>query len=150
METAGEAGKELKVKADLSAMDKVRSFLRRTLSPLDLAEEDGFKIELSLHEICVNIVRYAYREEEEGEIVLRTWIDGDKIFFEFRDTGVPFDPRRTVLPDIWEKIRRGKKGGLGIFLYRILMDGFHYRRNGGENVLTVFKYVRKASIPHSV
>jgi serine/threonine-protein kinase RsbW len=147
---AEETGKELKVNADLEAMDKVRSFLRRTIARLDLAEEDGFKIELSLHEICVNIVRYAYRGEEEGEIVLRTWVDRDKLFFEIRDTGVPFDPRRAVLPDIWEKIRNGTRGGFGIFLYRILMDGYHYRRNGGENVLTVFKYVRRASVPHSV
>jgi anti-sigma regulatory factor (Ser/Thr protein kinase) len=140
---------ELRIRADLSAADKVRTFLRRILRPLDWAEEDYFKIELSLHEICVNIVLYAY-PADKGDLVLRIWFEGDKAVFQFRDGGIAFDPGRAALPDVWEKITAGKRGGFGIFLYRILMDGFHYERKDGENVLTVFKSIRSAPPPRSV
>ncbi len=140
---------ELRVKADLEALDKVKEFLRKTLRSLDTAEEDYFKIELSLHEICVNIVLYAY-PAEKGDLVLRTWFKGDKAYFQFRDGGVAFDPGQAVLPDIWDKIKSGKRGGFGIFLFRILMDGFLYKRENGENILTVFKRIRPAPEPHSV
>lgn len=136
---------ELRVKADLQAMDRVRAFLRDSLRGIDLTEEDYFKIELSLHEIVVNIVLYAYPEEKR-DLVLRTWFEGRKVYFEFRDTGISFDHRQTAPPDILEKLRTGKRGGLGIYLFRALMDGFEYKREPGQNVLIVFKTLPSAEV----
>jgi serine/threonine-protein kinase RsbW len=135
---------ELRVKADLRAMDRVRAFLRDSLRGIDLAEEDYFKIELSLHEIAVNIILYAY-PAEKGDLVLRTWFEEGKAFFEFRDTGISFDPRQAASPDILEKLRTGKRGGFGIYLSKTLMDGFEYKREPGQNVLTVFKTLSSAA-----
>jgi len=135
---------ELRVKAGLQAMDRVRAFLRDSLRGIDLAEEDYFKIELSLHEITVNIILYAY-PEEKGDFVLRTWFEGRKVYFEFRDTGISFDPRQAMPPDIQEKIRTGKRGGFGIYLFKTLMDGFEYKREPGQNVLVVFKTLPSAA-----
>jgi anti-sigma regulatory factor (Ser/Thr protein kinase) len=133
---------ELRVAADLRAMDKVRTFIKKTLGSVELTEEDGFKIELSLHEICINIALYAY-PGGKGEIVLRTWLDGEGAWFEFRDTGIAFDPKPAKPPDIQEKLRTGGRGGFGIYLFQTLMDGFEYRREAGQNVLRVFKKLRR-------
>lgn len=135
---------ELRVKAGFQAMDRVRAFLRDSLRGIDLAEEDYFKIELSLHEITVNIILYAY-PEEKGDLVLRTWFEERKVYFEFRDTGISFDPRQAAPPDILEKIRTGKRGGFGICLSKTLMDGFEYKRESGQNVLVVFKTLPSAA-----
>jgi serine/threonine-protein kinase RsbW len=134
---------ELRVAADLRAMDKVRAFMKKVLRGVEMTEEDGFKIELSLHEICINIALYAY-PGEKGEIALRAWFDGDRACFEFRDTGIAFDPRPVQPPDIGEKLRTGRRGGFGIYLFRTLMDGYEYRREDGQNVLLVFKKFRRA------
>ena len=134
---------ELRVAADLRAMDKVRGFMKRVLRGVEMTEEDGFKIELSLHEICINIALYAY-PGEKGEIVLRAWFDGDRACFEFRDTGIAFDPRPVKPPDILEKLKTGRRGGFGIYLFRTLMDGYEYRREGEQNVLLVFKKLQGA------
>jgi len=131
-------GAGISIPADFKAMDRVRAVLRKSLEGIDLAEEEYFKIELSLHEICVNIILYAY-PARGGDLVLRTWFEGRRIFFEFRDSGIPFDPQFAAFPDIREKLRTGKRGGFGIYLFRTLMDGYEYRREGGTNVLTVFK-----------
>ncbi len=100
---------ELRVAADLRAMDKVRAFLKKTLRGVEMTEEDGFKIELSLHEICINIALYAY-PGGKGEIVLRTWLDGETAWFEFRDTGIAFDPRPARPPGHRGEAQDGRPG----------------------------------------
>jgi anti-sigma regulatory factor (Ser/Thr protein kinase) len=128
------------VQADLKDVGRVRGFLRANLRGFHLSEEDVMKIELSLHEIFVNIAMYAY-PEGEGAMSLRIWHEGRTLHMEFRDRGVPFNPSEQPTPDLDEKIRRGTKGGLGIFLFKTLMDGYTYRREDGENVLTISKKV---------
>jgi serine/threonine-protein kinase RsbW len=131
----------LSVRSDLSELNKIREFLKRNLQILNLSEEDYYIIELSLLEICINIIRYAYPEEEAGDIYLKTWQEGDRVFLEIRDNGIPFDPRHTKTPDIDEIMKTGKKGGLGVFLTRKLMDGFKYDREKDQNILTIYKSV---------
>lgn len=135
---------EIRMKAGFLALERVRAFLRDSLRGIDVAEEDYFKIELALHEIVVNIILYAY-PEEKGDLVLRTWLEERRVYFEFRDTGVPFDPRQAGPADILEKIRTGKRGGFGIELSKTLMDGFEYKREFGQNILVVSKTLRSVA-----
>jgi serine/threonine-protein kinase RsbW len=130
--------KELTVRADLAEIDRVREFLRESLHHLPLGEEDILKLELSLHEIFVNIALHAY-PEAAGEMSVRVWEDGGTFYLEIRDRGVPFDPVAWPPADLDEKIRRGEKGGYGVHLFKTLMDGFSYRRADGENILTISK-----------
>ncbi len=130
--------RELTVRAGLAEVDRVRAFLRDHLRSLALGEEDALKVELSLHEILVNIVRYAY-PQAPGEMSVRLSEEPGSLVIEIRDSGVPFDPAGRPPTDIEEKLRRGSKGGLGVYLFKTLMDGFSYRREGGENILTIRK-----------
>jgi anti-sigma regulatory factor (Ser/Thr protein kinase) len=130
--------KILTVKSDLRELDKVRRFLRSSLAALDLNEEDVYKVELSLVEMCTNIMRYAY-PGKKGDIVISSWHEGGKFYLEVRDNGIPFDPREVKKPTLEEMINREQMGGLGIFLARKLMDGFLYRREDDQNVLVMYK-----------
>jgi anti-sigma regulatory factor (Ser/Thr protein kinase) len=131
----------LKVACELSEINKVRAFLKRNLQVLNVSEEDFYIIELSLLEICINIIRYAY-PEKKGVIFLKTWRESTKVYIEIRDDGIPFDPRDTQKPDIHEIVNSEKKGGLGVFLTRKLMDGLSYKRENDQNVLTLYKVIR--------
>jgi len=131
----------LKVTGDLAEVEKIRTFLRENLQALNLSDKAYYLIELSLLEICINIVKYAY-PEDKGEISLKIWQQQEKLFFEIRDWGIPFNPRKSRKPDIEEIIRKGKKGGLGIFISRNLMDGFDYKRENKQNVLTMYKRIK--------
>jgi anti-sigma regulatory factor (Ser/Thr protein kinase) len=126
------------VQSELRELDKVRAFLKKNLADLDLGEEDIYKVELSLVEICSNIMRYAY-PQDRGEIVVSSWHEEGKFYLEVRDRGVPFDPRQVKRPTLEEMIGREQMGGLGIFLARKLMDGFLYRREDDQNVLVMYK-----------
>lgn len=131
--------RQLIVPAALEEIDRVRGFLRDFLPGLGFKEEDELKVELALHEICVNVVLYAYPEGRPGDMAVRLWSDEGSLFVEVRDRGVPFDPAKKPRPDLLSKIRHGKRGGFGIYFFKTLMDGFTYRREGNENILTVFK-----------
>jgi serine/threonine-protein kinase RsbW len=128
----------LTVRSELRELDKVRAFLKANLAGLELSEEDAYKVELSLVEMCSNIMRYAY-PGDRGEIVVSTWQEGGKFYLEVRDKGVPFDPRQVKRPTLREMISREQMGGLGIFLARKLMDGFLYRREDDQNILLMHK-----------
>jgi anti-sigma regulatory factor (Ser/Thr protein kinase) len=135
--------KTLKIKSQLVELDRMRSFLKKHLKGLKISDKDYFKIELALLEICVNIIRYAY-PQSNGDILIKAWHDEGKMFFEIRDSGVPFDPRKLKTPDIDESIRKEQTGGLGVFLSRTLMDGFDYKREDDQNVLTIYKNIKEA------
>jgi anti-sigma regulatory factor (Ser/Thr protein kinase) len=137
------------VKSELIEIDKVRNFLEKTLKSLDLSEEAYYLIELSLLEMCINIVRYAY-PEEKGDIFLKIWKQDKKIFFEIRDWGIPFDPRESPDPDIQEMVNQGQTGGLGIFLSRQLMNGFEYRREDDQNILIMHKSIEEIKASDSI
>ena len=139
----------LKVTSDLAEVEKIRRFLRKNLKGLNISDKDYYKIEVSLLEICINIVRYAY-PQDKGEILLKTWQQEGKIFLEIIDWGIPFDPRKAKKPDIKKSIKNEKKGGLGIFISRKLMDGFDYKRENNQNILTMYKKLTKAGASESV
>lgn len=128
----------LKVKSELSELTKVRSFLKDTLEGMDISEKDYYIMELSLVEACINIIKYAY-PKKKGYIYLKIWTEKNRIFFELRDNGVPFDPKSIKKPDISEIIEKEKKGGLGVFLIRSLMNSIEYQRKDDQNVLVMSK-----------
>ena len=128
----------LTVAADLSGVDRVRFFLKNALNRLDPSEEEFFKVELAVVEMCVNIARYAY-PGAAGKITIAISVEGRKATIEISDSGVPFDPRSAPKPDMGWILATGRTGGLGIYLARSLMDRFDYRREDGRNVLTLIK-----------
>jgi serine/threonine-protein kinase RsbW len=133
--------KELRVAADLKEIDRVRNFLQEAIAGLPFGEEDRLKIELALHEIFVNVSRYAYPRGRKGDLTVRIWTDADSLFIEVRDSGIPFNPVRKRNPDLLVKLRRGIPGGLWVYFFKTLMDGLSYRRAGGQNILTVRKAI---------
>jgi serine phosphatase RsbU (regulator of sigma subunit)/anti-sigma regulatory factor (Ser/Thr protein kinase) len=126
------------LRADLGEMDAVRAFVRKSLEGLGLPEEEAFKAELSVHEVCVNIALYAY-PKKKGEIRLASWRESSRLVFEVRDSGVPFDPAKAPPPKLENYVHAGRRGGLGIYLFRKLLDDFTYHREQGQNVLTLYK-----------
>jgi len=130
--------KTLQVKSELRELDRIRKFVRRRLRDLELSEEDIYKVDISLVEMCTNIMRYAY-PGSRGDITIRTWHEDARLYLELRDDGIAFDPRTVKKPSMREMLSGERMGGLGIFLARRLMDGFDYRRQDAQNILTMYK-----------
>jgi len=131
----------LEIASDLGEVARVRDFVRESLAGLPLSDKDAFRIDLSLVEVCINIVLYAY-PKEQGSLNLQSWLEPRRVYFEVRDRGIPFNPRTMKRPNLKEIVRTARHGGFGIFLSRTMMDGFTYKREDGQNVLTLFKKLR--------
>ncbi len=130
-------------------IEKVRHFLQKALKELKLSEEAFYLIELSILEMCINIVRYAY-PEDKGDISIKIWYQRGDLFFEIKDWGIPFNPENIKEPDIQEMIDQNRTGGLGIFLSRKLMNGFEYKREKGQNILIMHKKIDRAKPSGSI
>jgi len=137
--------REIVVPAVLKGVQRVRTFLRDYVAGLGLDEEDSLKVELALHEICVNVAMYAYPKGPHGDMAVRLWREDGALVIEVRDKGVPFNPANKKAPNLLAKIKRGRPGGLGVYFYRTLMDGLTYRRVRGENILTVRKALARSA-----
>jgi serine/threonine-protein kinase RsbW len=133
--------KDLKVKADLAEIERVRGFLHQMLHGIIIAEEETMKMELALHEIYVNVVMHAY-PNGTGAVTIRIRSYEDNFCIEIRDRGIPFNPDEIPPIDIEKKIQLGTPGGLGIHLFKTLMDEYSYKRDGDENILTICKRIR--------
>lgn len=132
--------KTITIHSELAELPKIRNFLRKNLKNVSLSEEVYYSFELALVEICINIIRYAF-PQEKGHIHVKIWIQDRTIFLEIRDKGIAFDPTKAKRPVLQDIMRNEQKGGLGIFLSRKLMDGFKYRRENAQNILTINKSI---------
>ncbi len=127
--------RRLSIPAELGALDRAREFLTESLRDAGLSEDEFFRLEVALVELCVNITRYAY--PAGGGTITLTADTAPSVFLEIRDSGRPFDPRLLATPDLEGILKEGRRGGLGVFLARTLVEDFDYRREGQENVVTL-------------
>lgn len=100
-----------------------------------------YAIHLVCEEIVVNIVSYAYPDNQEGYLTVTLGKSENCLSIQFRDAGVPFNPLDQERPDITLPLEEREIGGLGIFLTQQMMDSVVYEHCGDENVLTITKCI---------
>ena len=84
-------------------------------------------------------LRLFFPLQETGDAVISVTVDGETAGIEFRDRGIPFDPLARPDPDVTLSAEERGIGGLGIYMVKKTMDEVLYRRENGENVLTIRK-----------
>jgi anti-sigma regulatory factor (Ser/Thr protein kinase) len=100
-----------------------------------------FEIELACEEALVNIINYAYSNENRGNVEINCTVDqkGDCII-ELIDNGPPFDLRLLPDPDINENITERRIGGMGTLLIKKFSDEIKYHRLQNKNFLALKFY----------
>lgn len=96
-----------------------------------------YTVTLVLEEILTNIVKYAFDERGDNEIVVSMRLHGRYLQIEFVDSGRNFDPLAVPPPSPAESILECDEGGLGIHLVRKSAEHVEYRRQGDKNILLV-------------
>lgn len=129
------------LKNDVREVPMLDAFVREICSAIQLEEATATNVCLAVEEAVVNVMRYAYSEGSKGEIRVCAAATSDKLTFEIRDDGKPFDPTAAENPDITLSAQQRPIGGLGIFLMRRYMDVMNYKRELESNVLTLTKYL---------
>lgn len=124
--------------AELSHLPKIMDWVRGHIVFSECDAQTANKIEVSLEEIFVNIISYAYQDQAGSIEVLADIQPSQQLVFTIKDRGSPFNPidhqALTELP-----IEERSPGGLGIIFVKHFMDAMDYRRDGNYNVLTLKK-----------
>ena len=97
------------------------------------------KIVLAVEEIMVNIINYAYPDNNQGEISLTISAEDQCLTIQIEDSGISFDPTAQPQVDADEVVNKRQIGGLGIMIVKQIMDEIHYERTNDKNILTLKK-----------
>jgi serine/threonine-protein kinase RsbW len=133
------------VPAEKEFLPKVREFAERYGRKRSFSREHINCLRITVDEICSNIVLYAYRGTDRGDIRIEFTHQDDTVVTSIVDTGVAFDYSSVKTPDLERYVEERLKGGLGLHLVKTLNDDIVYERVGNRNVLTIVKTLRPQS-----
>ncbi len=127
--------RSVRLAAGADATEELITKINQDLEAVRCPAKERSLVDTIVDELSANIADYAYGDGA-GTIGCEYTVGENFIFMEFRDSGEEFDPLRNEEPEFSEE---PVFGGLGIYLVKNLADELSYRRENGENVLTVRK-----------
>ena len=98
-------------------------------------------VKLAVEEAVVNVINYAYPKGTKGEVSIKAESNDVRLKFTIIDSGKPFDPTAQKEVDTSLSVEERGIGGLGIHLFRQIMDSINYERIDGQNILTLRKKI---------
>ncbi len=136
--------RELILHNDVKQIELLTEFIEVLCEELGLDPMLTFNLNLVLEEAVTNVIMYAYPQNEDHTMTLKTWTEqsDNVIAFELKDQGKPFNPIEEA-PEVDTTLSADERqiGGLGIFLINKIMDEVAYRYDGGSNILTMKKNI---------
>ncbi len=136
--------RELTLHNDVKQIELLTEFIEVLCEELGLDTMLTFNLNLVLEEAVTNVIMYAYPQNEDHTMTLKTWTEqsDNVIAFELKDQGKPFNPIEEA-PEVDTTLSADERqiGGLGIFLINKIMDEVAYRYDGGSNILTMKKNI---------
>ena len=136
--------RELTLHNDVKQIELLTEFIEVLCEELGLDTMLTFNLNLVLEEAVTNVIMYAYPQNEDHTMTLKTWTEqsDNVIAFELKDQGKPFNLIEEA-PEVDTTLSADERqiGGLGIFLINKIMDEVAYRYEGGSNILTMKKNI---------
>lgn len=134
---------EQKLPAIEENLDTVKMLINRQLTDARCPKEAMRQIDIAAEELFINISRYAYPQQNQGEVVVRLLISDSPraVEISFSDWGIPYDPLSRDNPDVTLAMEEREPGGLGLYLVKHFMDDVQYRYHNGQNEITIKKYI---------
>ena len=134
--------KSIIVEATMENLDTVIGFVEEQLELYGCPMKIMMQISVSLEEVYVNVVNYAYGTSTGiCEVILKLEGDeaGKSMTLIVKDNGVEFNPLDKEDPDITLSAEERQIGGLGIYMVKKTMDEVSYEYNSGCNILSMVK-----------
>jgi serine/threonine-protein kinase RsbW len=125
---------------------EVREFVDAAARAFGFSEEDVANIILAVDEACTNIIKHAYQYAVDQEIEISIFPSTRSFEIRIYDNGKAFDPSLIRTPDLKDHIGHKRRGGLGVYLMKRLMDKVEYNFIPGKrNEVRLIKYRSNAS-----
>ena len=120
---------------ELSVLSQMLQVFLRTYQ---MPSSTLYALELTLEEILVNIISYAYKDDTPHEIEFKVEVDENMIAMKFIDEGAAFNPLTVKKADTQQPLMERGIGGLGISVVRKMRDMMEYQRKNDKNILRIW------------
>jgi len=128
------------IPASTKNLSEVRNFVAQHALSNGYSRQQISDIRLAVDEAITNIIKHAYNGDENHTIEIDVTFKKDRVCIELFDTGTTFSLKSFKQPDIEEKIKQKKRGGMGVYLIHSLMDDVSYGREDNSNKMVMCKY----------
>ncbi len=129
----------ISVKASTKHLAEVRDFVAGHAKNFGFKKQDVADIRLAVDEAYTNIIKHSYKNDEKKSVDIELGFNNDEFWVSLLDTGEAFDPSDYSKPDVRQKIKEKKRGGVGVFLIKKLMDDVRYLNDGPTNEIRMSK-----------
>lgn len=127
--------------ADEKMLEDIRRSISDAIADVNLSVKERNSILLAIEEACTNVIRHAYLYGP-GTIRIKIKKLPNQVAFSIFDKGRRFDFNKVNTPDLDRYVKTGRKGGLGLYLIRRMMDSVEYFSKDDENELRMSKNVQ--------
>lgn len=129
----------ISVQASTEHLAEVRNFVAKYASEFGFKKQDVADIRLAVDEAYTNIIKHAYKNDKHKSVDIELGYNSNEFWVSLLDTGNAFDPTNYSKPDVRKKIKEKKRGGVGVYLIRKLMDDVEYKTKGSVNEIRMTK-----------
>lgn len=129
-----------KFAADISCLPEALAFIDGELAGCEIDNRTRNLIKVACEEVLANVMSYAYGDAE-GILELGCGFVAvqNKFSVCIEDSGVPYNPLAKQSPNLEASLDEREIGGLGIYMYRTIMDEVSYKYENGKNILQLSK-----------
>jgi serine/threonine-protein kinase RsbW len=134
----------LKLPIDTANLEMIREFVAKIAQNMGFKDEDIGRIELAVDEASTNVIKHAYKGDDRNKRFMSIDVvaHNDRLEIDVIDQGQGFDPEKIKSPEMDAYLKKMKRGGLGLYLIRTLMDEVDYRiKPGIRNQVKMVKYM---------
>ena len=138
---------QLKLPIETANLEIIREFVSKIAQNMGFSEENIHRIELAVDEASTNVIKHAYRGEGTNKkfISIEVTSFNDRLEINVIDKGHGFEPNKIRTPEMDAYLKKMKRGGLGLYLIKKLMDEVDYTiKPGIRNKVKMIKYKSSA------
>lgn len=134
----------IKIKSKTERLIAVRDFVSSAAREFGFPDEEISKITLAVDEACTNVIKHAYNFDPAKIITVSVRGSNGAFEVSIQDTGKQFNPAGVQTPDMKEYLSHFRRGGLGVYLMKTLMDKVEYNfKPGSPNEVRLIKYLAR-------
>ena len=129
----------LTIPSQTERLSDVREFVSGLARVHGFSEDDINKITIAVDEACTNIIKHGYSYAPDKSIDVDIIRKGNDFEIVISDNGKQFDPSSIQSPDMKDYFEHYRRGGLGVYLMKRIMDKVEFNLHSDKNVLRMTK-----------
>ena len=128
----------IRIEGQYAQLQAVREMVRKAAEQAGFTSKECYACQLAVSEAIENIIHHGYGREVQNEIQVTVSITPGSLDIELMDDAPPFNPANNRRDRDWT-IDDPPVGGLGIQIIHTIMDDVEYKRESGQNKLSLHK-----------